>query len=295
MTGDVRPHPTLAEADAWGTRHVDLLASCFERFRQTGEWPTLEQLQHQFEIAGRDEDVSRLAFAMPRLLGFVEQQRMVLLIRALAYVPKRPPCLTTGPRSSSSPTASGAMIRRLNWHAPMSFKHLRETLNERGLYLALYSGRAGHLGLATGDPTTNGHGKSSRRSVTLGMPRDRPTSSRREIESSCRRHLLPRPKSPQPSSRPLQAPSSGSGAWSVKIRSLPLWLAASWFCSLAPTSFTQPAKRTLLKAGEGGPRLTSRRAGSSLALPRLKLDGSRRAPAALALLPNPLAQSKVHE
>jgi len=80
-------HPALIEADAWAAEHRDLLECCFERFREAGEWPTLEQLQHDYEVAGREEDVSRLAFAMPRPLGFVEQQRLVLLVRALSHVP----------------------------------------------------------------------------------------------------------------------------------------------------------------------------------------------------------------
>lgn len=80
-------HPLLAEADAWATEHGCLLANCFARFQDSGEWPTLEQLQHDFEVTGRSEDVSRLAFAMPRPLGFVEQQRLVFLARALSHVP----------------------------------------------------------------------------------------------------------------------------------------------------------------------------------------------------------------
>lgn len=86
-------HPALTEADAWAAEHRDLLERCFERFQEAGEWPTLEQLQHDYEVAGRDEDVSRLAFAMPRPLGFVEQQRLVLLVRALSHVPDAAPLL----------------------------------------------------------------------------------------------------------------------------------------------------------------------------------------------------------
>ena len=80
-------HPALTEADAWATEHRDLLECCFRRFQEAGEWPMLEQLQHDYEVAGREEDVSRLAFAMPRPLGLVEQQRLVLLVRALSHVP----------------------------------------------------------------------------------------------------------------------------------------------------------------------------------------------------------------
>jgi hypothetical protein len=91
--GAVQRHPLLTEADAWATEHRDLLECCFERFQEAGEWPTLEQLQHDYEIKGRDEDVSRLAFAMPRPLGFVEQQRLVLLVRALSHIPDAAPLL----------------------------------------------------------------------------------------------------------------------------------------------------------------------------------------------------------
>lgn len=79
--------PLLAEAEAWAVAHLYLLEVCFARFSEAGEWPTLEELQHDFELKGRCEDVAQLAFAMPRPLGFVEQQRLVLLVRALKYVP----------------------------------------------------------------------------------------------------------------------------------------------------------------------------------------------------------------
>lgn len=91
--GTAQRHPRLAEAEAWAVEHRYLLAICFERFQESGEWPTLEQLQHDFEVAGRDEDVSRLAFAMPPSLGFVEQQQLVLLVRGLSFVPKAAPLL----------------------------------------------------------------------------------------------------------------------------------------------------------------------------------------------------------
>lgn len=80
--------PRLAEAEAWATAHSDLLKACFKHFQQAGEWPALEQLQHDFELGGNEEDVARLAFAMPRSLGSVEQQRLVLYVRALAHVPE---------------------------------------------------------------------------------------------------------------------------------------------------------------------------------------------------------------
>jgi hypothetical protein len=91
--GTAQRHPLLAEADAWAAEHRYLLTCCFEHFQEEGEWPPLEQLQHDFEVADRDEDVSQLAFAMPRPLGFVEQQRLVLLVRALSHVPTAAPLL----------------------------------------------------------------------------------------------------------------------------------------------------------------------------------------------------------
>ncbi len=78
--------PRLTEAEAWATAHIDLLKACFKHFQQAGEWPVLEQLQHDFELAGNEDDVARLAFEMPRPLGSVEQRRLVLYVRALAHV-----------------------------------------------------------------------------------------------------------------------------------------------------------------------------------------------------------------
>lgn len=91
--GTAQRHPLLAEADAWAAEYRYLLTCCFEHLQEEGEWPPLEQLQHDFEVAGRDENVSQLAFAMPRPLGFVEQQQLVLLVRALSHVPTAAPLL----------------------------------------------------------------------------------------------------------------------------------------------------------------------------------------------------------
>jgi hypothetical protein len=86
-------HPHLVEAEVWATEHLDLLKACFERFQSDGEWPTLEELQHHFERAGVDINVSQIAYAIPRPLGFVEQQRLVLLVRGLSYVSAAAPLL----------------------------------------------------------------------------------------------------------------------------------------------------------------------------------------------------------
>jgi hypothetical protein len=83
----IESNPELARAQIWAEAHQILLQRAFERFDETGEWPQLEDLQHDFTVAGRDDvEVSNLAYAMPRLLGFVEQGRLVLLTRGLSHV-----------------------------------------------------------------------------------------------------------------------------------------------------------------------------------------------------------------
>jgi hypothetical protein len=80
-------HSVLAEAQSWAEAHRDLLQRTFERFDETGVWPQLEELQHDFTIGGRDDvDVATLAYAMPPSLGSVQQGRLVLLTRGLSYV-----------------------------------------------------------------------------------------------------------------------------------------------------------------------------------------------------------------
>lgn len=83
----------LAAADRWAQENRALLAACFDAFSDSAEWPTIEALQHHFEVAGVDIDVSRSGWQMPRPLGFVEQGRLVLLCRALAQVPAAAPLL----------------------------------------------------------------------------------------------------------------------------------------------------------------------------------------------------------
>lgn len=87
MGADDSNHPELAEARAWALAHRDLLQRVFERFDETGDWPQLEDLQHDFTVGGRDDiDVATTAFAMPRPLGFVQQGQLILLTRGLSYV-----------------------------------------------------------------------------------------------------------------------------------------------------------------------------------------------------------------
>lgn len=86
-------HPELLRARRWAQAHRPLLELGFERFADSGRWPALEQLQHDFELAGRPEDVAALAWQMPKALGFVERQQLVLLAGALIYVPAAEPLL----------------------------------------------------------------------------------------------------------------------------------------------------------------------------------------------------------
>lgn len=87
-------HPSLAEAEAWAKAHPELLQRTFERFDQSGRWPTLEELQHDFAIGGRDDvDVAMLAHSIPAVLGSVEQGRLGLRTRGLSYVEAASPLL----------------------------------------------------------------------------------------------------------------------------------------------------------------------------------------------------------
>lgn len=80
-------HPALLIADDWAARHGELLAACYRRFRQDGEWPRVEQLQHDFELENRSVDAWAIAWSIPNALGFVEQERLVLRVRGLSHVP----------------------------------------------------------------------------------------------------------------------------------------------------------------------------------------------------------------
>jgi hypothetical protein len=79
-------HPVLTAANAWAEDHDELLAACFARFEAGLSWPTLEELQRDFELAGSDIDVAAEAWKMPRVLGFAESTRLVLLVRGLSHV-----------------------------------------------------------------------------------------------------------------------------------------------------------------------------------------------------------------
>jgi hypothetical protein len=79
-------HPVLTAADSWADGHRELLAACFERFAADLVWPTLEELQRAFELAGRDVDVAATAWKMPGVLGFVDGAQLVLLVRGLSHV-----------------------------------------------------------------------------------------------------------------------------------------------------------------------------------------------------------------
>jgi len=79
-------NPSRVQEAQWADLYGELLERCYKRFETDGRWPSLEQLQHDFELAERDVDVRALAFGMPRTLGFVEGDRLVLLVRGLRYV-----------------------------------------------------------------------------------------------------------------------------------------------------------------------------------------------------------------
>jgi hypothetical protein len=78
---------TVDAADAWAVDHLALLSASFESFATSEEWAPIEGLQHSFEVKGERLDVARLSWQMPRPLGFVEQGRLILLCRALLWVP----------------------------------------------------------------------------------------------------------------------------------------------------------------------------------------------------------------
>jgi hypothetical protein len=62
-------YPIIIEADVWAERHRSLLEACFDEFSGQGEWPAIELLQHRFEVAGADIDVSQLGWQIPRPLA----------------------------------------------------------------------------------------------------------------------------------------------------------------------------------------------------------------------------------
>jgi hypothetical protein len=88
-------HPRLLAADQWAAANRGLLSRAFERFQETGEWASLEALQLDFARGEQDIDVRELAFQIPAALGGVEQQRLVLRVRALRYLPAAAPLLAT--------------------------------------------------------------------------------------------------------------------------------------------------------------------------------------------------------
>jgi hypothetical protein len=87
-------HPELRSAELWASENKLLLTRAFERFREDGEWPTLEVLQLDFARSEQDIDVRALAFQIPNSLGFVELERLVLRLRCLRYLPAAAPLLS---------------------------------------------------------------------------------------------------------------------------------------------------------------------------------------------------------
>jgi uncharacterized protein YkwD len=91
----VRRQSRGSRAAKWARVNDVLLARCFESFRCTGEWPTVDQLQGEFASAGESVDVRRLVHTMPPALGVVEAERLVLHVQGLSYVPAASPLLDT--------------------------------------------------------------------------------------------------------------------------------------------------------------------------------------------------------
>lgn len=83
----VEQHPELARAVAWAHAHPELLAEAWNAFDADGEWPEIERLQQAFEREGLDLDVAVAAWQIPNALGFLEQERLVLRVRGLSFVP----------------------------------------------------------------------------------------------------------------------------------------------------------------------------------------------------------------
>jgi hypothetical protein len=76
----------IRQAEAWGRENQVLLEACFAEFGQNGEWPTLGKLEHRLELAGSATSAKGVARQMPVALGFVEQERLVLLCRGLLQI-----------------------------------------------------------------------------------------------------------------------------------------------------------------------------------------------------------------
>jgi hypothetical protein len=80
-------HPAVLGADRWAHEHRDFLIACFERFARDGAWPEVERLQHDLELREQRLDAWAAASQMPSQLGFIEEQRLVLRVRALEHIP----------------------------------------------------------------------------------------------------------------------------------------------------------------------------------------------------------------
>ncbi len=85
-------HPALSAADRWCNENNPLLEAVFDWFWERGEWPQIKSLQRELDRHGREIDLDA-AFQMPRLLGHVEQMRIVLLVRGMSRVPAAAPLL----------------------------------------------------------------------------------------------------------------------------------------------------------------------------------------------------------
>jgi hypothetical protein len=76
----------LGEAERWARENRALLEVCFSEFNRSGKWPTLTKLEHRLELDGSTTSARSLVGEMPVPLGFVEQERLVLLCRGLLQI-----------------------------------------------------------------------------------------------------------------------------------------------------------------------------------------------------------------
>jgi hypothetical protein len=71
----------------WLEANGQILCLAFAHFESDREWPTIERIQHDLELADSPIDAAQQVRKMPRDLGFDDQQRLVLTVRGLSHVP----------------------------------------------------------------------------------------------------------------------------------------------------------------------------------------------------------------
>jgi len=127
VMGEPSVHPELQRANDFASAHADLLSYVFAEFVASGgEWPRVEQLQRKLERRDVDIDVGQLTWRMPKGVGFAEQERFVLRLRALMHIP-----------------AAQALLA--DWHAVLSlaYRRWRESRAAAHASLAAEKARSG--------------------------------------------------------------------------------------------------------------------------------------------------------